>query len=120
MAKFTRLEVFCRLFLGLFVGFFCVTAALFVRYISADQLPQVTVLKLKSASPALLASAPAAPFSSASQLQPKTSSLDTEEETLIASSASTLVAFIAAAVTKLLSWRKDKANATKETRSSSR
>lgn len=29
MANSTRVELFCRLFLGLFVGFFCITAALF-------------------------------------------------------------------------------------------
>ena len=109
MANFTRLELFCRLFLGLFVGFFCITAALFVRYKSTNQLPQVTVMQSKSASQAFSGSAPAVPFSSASQsLQPATPSLDTEEKTLIASSTSTLVTFIAAAVANFLSWRKDK------------
>jgi hypothetical protein len=116
VANSTRLELFCRLFLGLFVGFFCITATLFVRYMSASQLPQVTVAQSKSASQALSGSAPAVPFSSASRYQPTTPSLDTEEKTLIASSTSTIVTFIAAAVTNLLSWRKDKAKATKEKR----
>ncbi|MHB9841666.1 hypothetical protein Q8F57_043475 [Paraburkholderia terrae] len=106
MENFTRLGLFCRLFLGLFVGFFCVTAALFVRYMSAEQLPQVTVLQSKNASQALSGSAPAVPFTSAFPLQSTTPSLHTEEKTLIASSASTFVAFIAAAVTNFLSWRK--------------
>jgi hypothetical protein len=119
VANSTRVELFCRLFLGLFVGFFCITAALFVRYMSANQLPQVTVVQ-KSASQALSGSAPAVPFSSASQYQPTTPSLDTEEKTLIASSASTIVTFIVAAVTNFLSWRKDKAKATKEMRDASR
>jgi hypothetical protein len=51
--NFKRLGLFCRLFLCLFVGFFCVTAALFVRYMSVEQLPQVTVLQSKNASQAL-------------------------------------------------------------------
>jgi hypothetical protein len=118
--NFTRLGLFCRLFLGLFVGFFCVTAALFVRYMSAEQLPQVTVLQSKNASQALSGSAPAVSFTSAFPLQPTTPSLHTEEKTLIASSASTFVAFIAAAVTNFLSWRKDRANAVKEKRGPSR
>jgi hypothetical protein len=87
VANSTRVELFCRLLLGLFVGFFCITAALFVRYMSANQLPQVTVVQLKNASQALSGSAPTVPFSSASQYQPTTPSLDTEEKTLIASSA---------------------------------
>jgi hypothetical protein len=120
VANFTRLELFCRLFLGLFVGFFCITATLFERYMSANQLPQVTVVQSKSASQALSGSAPAVPLSSASRYQPTTPSLDTEEKTLIASSASTIVTFIAAAVTNLLSWRKDKPKATKEKRDASR
>jgi len=120
VANSTRVELFCRLLLGLFVGFFCITAALFVRYMSANQLPQVTVVQLKTASQALSGSAPAVPFSSASQYQPTTPSLDTEEKTLIASSASTIVTFIVAAVTNFLSWRKDRAKATKEMRDASR
>jgi hypothetical protein len=118
--NFKRLGLFCRLFLGLFVGFFCVTAALFVRYMSVEQLPQVTVLQSKNASQALSGSAPAVSFTSAFPLQPTTPSLHTEEKTLIASSASTFVAFIAAAVTNFLSWRKDRANAVKEKRGPSR
>jgi len=120
VANSTRVELFCRLLLGLFVGFFCITAALFVRYMSANQLPQVTVVQLKNASQALSGSAPAVPFSSASQYRPTTPSLDTEEKTLIASSASTIVTFIVAAVTNFLSWRKDRAKATKEMRDASR
>ncbi|KND57423.1 hypothetical protein BSCH_01479c [Candidatus Paraburkholderia schumanniana] len=113
------LELICRLFVGLFVGFFCVTAVLFVHYISADTRSQVSVVRSKSASPALLGSAPAVPFSSASEHRQSTPSLDSEERTLIASSASTLVAFIAVAVTSFLSWRKGKTNTTKENRNAS-
>ena len=120
MANSTRLDLFCRLFLGLFVGFFCITAALFVRYLSGNQLPQVTVVQSKSASQPLSGSAPAVPFSPASRYQPTTPSPHTEEKTLIASSASTIVTFIAAAVTNLLSWRKRKAKAIKEKRDASR
>ena len=108
MSNPIRLELFCRLFLGLFVGFFCVTAALVVRYRSATQQPQVIVVQSKSTSQALPRSAAAVPFSSASQSQAATPSLDTEERTLIASSASTFVTFIAAVVTNFLSWREDK------------
>ena len=120
MANSTRLELFCRLFIGVFVGFFCITAALFVRYMSGNQLPQVTVLQSKGASQPLSGSGPAVPFPSASPHKPTTPSLDTEEKTLIASSASTIVTFIAAAVTNFLRWRKDKAKAIKEKRDASR
>src|SRR5579864_1406235 len=120
VANSTRLKLFCRLFLGLFVGFFCITAALFVRYMSRNQLPQVTVVQSKSTSQPLSGSVPAVPFSSASPYQPTTPSPDAEEKTLIASSASTIVTFIAAAVTNFLSWRKDKAKAIKEKRDASR
>ena len=120
MENSTRLGLFCRLFLGLFVGFFCITATLFVRYMSANQLAQVTIAQSKGASQAWLGSTPAVRFSSASRHPPTTPSSDIEEKTLIASSVSTLVAFIAAAVTNFLSWWKDKANATKENRDSSR
>ncbi|SAL85753.1 hypothetical protein AWB74_07424 [Caballeronia arvi] len=119
MAHPTKLELFCRLFLGLFVGFFCLTTALFLRYTSANQLPQVPVVQSKSASQAVSGSAPAVPFSSAFRYQPATLSLETDEETLIASSASTIVVFIAAAVANFLSWRKDKAKASKEKRDAS-
>lgn len=108
MENSVRLELFCRLFLGLFVGFFGVTAVLFVRYESGSQLPQLNVARSKSASQALAANAPAVPFSSASQSRPATQLPATEEKTLIASSTSTLVTFIAAVVANLLSWRKDK------------
>ena len=118
--NFTRLGLFCRLFLGLFVGFFCVTAALFVRYTSEEQLPQVLVAQSKNASQTMSGSAPAVPFRSAIPHQPTTPPLDTEEKTLIASSASTFVAFIAAAVTNVLIRRKDRANAVKEKRDPSR
>ena len=120
MENSTRLGLFCRLFLGLFVGFFCITATLFVRYMSANQLTQVTIAQSNSASHPRLGSTLAVPFSSASRHQPATPSPDIEERTLIASSVSTLVAFIAAAVTNFLSWWKDKVNATKENRDSSR
>ncbi|WP_131542686.1 hypothetical protein [Paraburkholderia hospita] len=120
MANSTRLELFCRFFLGVFVGFFCITAALFVRYISGNQLPQVTAVQPKSASQLLSGSAPAVPFSSASSHKPTTPSRDTEEKTLIASSAATIVTFIAAAVTNFLIWRKDKAKAIREKRDASR
>ncbi|KAA1014508.1 hypothetical protein FVF58_06645 [Paraburkholderia panacisoli] len=120
MANSTRLELFCRLFLGLFVGFFCITAALSVRYMSGNQLPQVTFVQSKSTSHPLSGSVPAAPFSSASPYQPTMSSPDAEKKALIASSASTIVTFIAAAVTNFLSWRKDKAKAIKEKRDASR
>ena len=108
MANSIRLELLCRLFLGLFVGFFCVTAVLFVRSKSANLLPQVTVEQPKGASQALSGSSPAVPRSSASQSQRAAPLLDAEEKTLIASSASTLVTFIAAVVANLLSWRKDR------------
>lgn len=108
VANFTRLELFCRLFLGLFVGFFCITAALFVRYMSANPLPEVAVVQSKSASQTLSGSAPAASSSSASRSRPATPSPDTREMTLIASSTSTLVTFIAAAVAHLLSGGKGK------------
>ena len=101
-------------------GRISITTALFVRYISGNQWPQVTAVQSKSASPPLSGSAPAVPFTSAFPLQPTTPSLHTEEKTLIASSASTFVAFIAAAVTNFLSWRKDRANAVKEKRGPSR
>ncbi|CAB3808942.1 hypothetical protein LMG28614_06918 [Paraburkholderia ultramafica] len=120
MTNSTRLDLFCRLFLGLFVGSFCITAALFVRYLSGNQLPQATVVQSKSASQPLSQSAPAVAFSSASPYQPTTPSLDTEEKTLIASSATTIVTFIAAVVTNFLSWRKDKAKAIYEKRDASR
>ncbi|HKT99092.1 MAG TPA: hypothetical protein VJS30_21605 [Paraburkholderia sp.] len=108
MDHFNRLELFCRLFLGLFVGFFCVTAALFVRYKTANHLPQVTAVQSKGASQALAANAPAKTFASASQVRPATPSLDPEERILITSSTSTIVTFIAAMVANLLSWRKGK------------
>ena len=108
MANSIRLELLCRLFLGLFVGFFCVTAVLFVRSKSANLLPQVTVEQSKGPSQALSGSSPAVPFSSASQSQRAAPLLDAQEKTLIASSASTLVTFIAAVVANFLSWRKDK------------
>lgn len=120
MANSTRLELFCRLFLGLFVGFSCITAALFVRYTSGSPLPQVTVVQSKSTSQPLSGSVPAVPFSSASPYQPTTPSPDTKEKTLIASSASTIVTFVAAAVTHFLRWRKDKTKAIKEKRDVSR
>ena len=41
MQHLSRLELICRLLLGLFVGFFCVTAALFVRYNAANHVAQV-------------------------------------------------------------------------------
>ncbi|MGF6971024.1 hypothetical protein OKW43_008119 [Paraburkholderia sp. WC7.3g] len=119
MTNSTRLELFCRLFLGLFVGFFCITAALFVRYMSGTQLPQVTVVQSSTSQP-LSGSVTAVPLSSASPYQPTTPSPDTGEKTLIASSASTIVTFIAAAVTNFLSWRKDKTKAIKEKRDASR
>ncbi|SIT45591.1 conserved hypothetical protein [Paraburkholderia piptadeniae] len=121
VANFPRLELLCRLFLGLFVGFFCVTAALFVRYVvSANPLPQVAVLQSKSASQAASGRAPAVPFLSASQHQPATPSQNTEERTLIASSTSTIVTFIAAAVTNFLSWWKDRAKASRSKQDASR
>ncbi len=107
MTNSMRLELFCRLFLGLFVGFLCVTAVLFVRYESANRLPQM-IVQSKGASQPLSASAPAVPSSSASQSQPAVPSLNAEERTLIASSTSTFVTFIAAVVVNVLSWRKDK------------
>ena len=120
MGSSIRLRLLCRLFLGLFVGFFCITAALFLRYMSANQLQQVNVAQSKSASQALLESASTPQLSSAFQHQPITHSRDAAKRTLIASSASTFLAFIAAAATNFLSWRKDNANATKENRDSSR
>lgn len=107
MANSLRLELFCRLFLGLFVGFFCVTAALFVRYKWASPLPQATFAHAKgaSASRTLPGSAPAATFSSVSQSQPATPSPDAGEKTLLASSASTVVTFIAAAVANFMYWK---------------
>lgn len=41
MEHLSRLELICRLLLGLFVGFFCVTAALFVRYNAANHVAHV-------------------------------------------------------------------------------
>ncbi|WP_143062387.1 hypothetical protein [Paraburkholderia diazotrophica] len=122
VANFPRLDLLCRLFLGLFVGFFCVTAALFSRYIiSADQSPQVTVVQSKSASQALSGGASAVPLSSAAQHPSSTTpSRDAEEKTLIASSTSTIVTFIAAAVISFLTWRKDRARASKSKRDASR
>jgi hypothetical protein len=105
VANSIRLELFCRLFLGLFVGFFCITALLFVRYKYANHPPQVTVAQSKGASQTLSGSAPAVAFSSASQPRPATPLLDAEQRTLLTSSASTLVAFIAAVVVNFMSWK---------------
>jgi nucleoid DNA-binding protein len=92
----------------------------FRALLSGNLLPQVTAVQSKSASPPLSGSAPAVPFSSASPHKPPTPSLDTEEKTLIALSASTIVTFIAVAVASFLSRRKDKAKAIKEKRDASR
>ncbi|QBR02930.1 hypothetical protein [Paraburkholderia pallida] len=108
MENFTRLELFCRLFLGLFVGFFCVTAALFVRYKVASPLVQIPAVQLKSATQAVASGAPSRPVESAARLRPATPSLEPEERILITSSTSTLVTFVAAVVANLLSWRKGK------------
>lgn len=108
MANSMKLELLCRLFLGLFVGFFCITALLFVRYKPANSLPQVPVEQSKGISHGLPRSIPAVPVSSASQSQGAATVLDVEARTLIASSASTVVTFIALAVASFLSWRKDK------------
>ena len=118
MEPITRLELFCRLFLGLFVGFFCVTAGLFVRYKTANHAPQVAAAQSKGASQALPAQAPARLFASASasvpasvsasRSPPVTPSLDPDERMLITSSTSTLVAFIAAAVANVMSWRRSR------------
>lgn len=105
MANSIRLELICRLLLGLFVGFFCITAVLFVRYKSANPIPQMNIEQAKGRSQASSASAAAVPLSSVSTSQPATPLLDSEQKTLITSSTSTLVAFIAAVVANLLSWR---------------
>ncbi|WP_179401333.1 hypothetical protein [Burkholderia guangdongensis] len=106
MANLTRLELFCRLFLGLFVGFFCVTAMLFVRDELPSSLPQGAAVQPKNATRALPGGAPAVRFSSVSPSQPAAPSPDAKEKVLIASSTSTLVTFIAAAVANFLGWRK--------------
>ena len=108
MTHSIRLDLLCRLLLGLFVGFFCITAALFARYKSANPLPQVIVVQSKSASQALSGDAATVPSSSASRSQLATRPLDAQEKALIASSASTLVTFIATVVANFLSWRKDR------------
>ncbi|WP_028218150.1 hypothetical protein [Paraburkholderia oxyphila] len=108
MENFTRLELFCRLFLGLFVGFFCVTAALFVRYKVASPLVQIPAVQLKSATQTVAGGAPSKPLAPVAKLRPAMPSLKPEERILITSSTSTLVAFIAAVVANLLSWRKGK------------
>lgn len=102
MGNATRLELFCRLFLGLFVWFFCVTAALFVRYRTANHPQQVTAVQSNDTSRALPASAPAKSFASSSQRAARP--LEPEERILITSSTSTLVTFIAAAVANCMSW----------------
>ena len=108
MENFNRLELICRLLLGLFVGFFCVTAGLFVRYKTANHVPQVTAVQSSGTSHALAASAPARPIASASQSHRVTPRLDPQVSILITSSTSTVVTFIAALVANLLSWRKGK------------
>ena len=113
MENTARLELFCRLFLGLFVGFFCVTAALFVRYKTVTHPQQVTAVQSEGASKAPSrtpsrtpsASALARPFVPASRSQRATPSLQPEERILITSSTSTFVTFIAAAVANFMSWR---------------
>lgn len=108
MENFTRLELICRLLLGLFVGFFCVTVGLFVRYKAANHLPQAAAVQYKGASRALAAGTPARPFASAARAQPVTPPLDPEQRMLITSSTSTFVAFVAAVVANVLSWCKGK------------
>ncbi|MDR3095995.1 MAG: hypothetical protein LBV73_02860 [Paraburkholderia sp.] len=108
MAISTRLELFCRLFLGLFVGFFCVTTALFVRYKLAHQLPPVTVVQLNGASHAAPGGAAAMPVSRAARSRRATPLLDRGTSVLIASSSSTVVTFIAALVVNLLNWRRSR------------
>jgi hypothetical protein len=108
MENFTRLELFCRLFLGLFVGFFCVTAALFVRYKAANPLAQVTLVQSRSASQSVATGAPAKAFASASRSQPATLSLAPEQSILITSSTSTVVTFLAALVAHVMNWSKGK------------
>lgn len=110
MTNLTRLELFRRLFLGLCVGFFCVTAALFLRDRSANQLPRVIAVSSGGASRASPGSAPKA---ASTPLQ-----LDAAEKALIASSTSTLVTVIAVVVTNFLSWRRRKREAVKGTRCS--
>lgn len=105
MENTARLELFCRLFLGLFVGFFCVTAALFVRYKTVTHPQQVTAVQSEGASQTPSASALARPFVPASRSQRATPSLQPEERILITSSTSTFVTFIAAAVANFMSWR---------------
>lgn len=114
MEHATRLELFCRLFLGLFVGFFCVTAGLFVRYKAVNHAPQVSATQFRGASQAMSLRAPAKHLASASasapasRAQPATPSLGPDERILITSSTSTLVTFIAAAVANVMSWRQGK------------
>ena len=110
VAHSLRLELFCRLFLGLFVGFFCVTAALFVRDKWAVPLPHATVVQPKGApaprvSSVSPGSAPAVSIPPAARFRPTTPPMDAAEKTLLASSASTFVTFIAAAVASFLNWK---------------
>ncbi|MFX1676963.1 hypothetical protein PWR63_32825 [Paraburkholderia sp. A2WS-5] len=105
MAIPTRLELLCRLFIGLFVGFFCVTTALFVRYKSMHPLPQVAAVQSSGASPALPRGTAIMSFSAATQSSRSAPPLKSAQMTLIASSSSTVVTFIAALVVNLMSWR---------------